>query len=58
MRLVASKVRLSVSQGPDAMPAVHCAVSREHGDEAGRSGSLSPPGLLAFDVDSAPESFR
>src|SRR3954454_25313913 len=37
----ASHVRLSVSHGPDAAPAVHCAVMREHGLEAGSSGARS-----------------
>ena len=46
--------KLFMSQiGFDAAPAVHCAVSREHGLEAGSSGAVSPDscssGVLASD---------
>src|SRR4051794_18195444 len=38
----ASNVRLSVSHGPSfPAPAVHCAVSLEHGEDAGSSGASS-----------------
>src|SRR4051812_44842923 len=56
---VASKVRLSVSHGPTAPePAVHCAVMREHGLEAGSSGVVSLPGCAAFAVPSLPPASR
>src|SRR5213078_34835 len=59
VRDVASHVRLSVGHGPTApLPAVHCAVMREHGLEAGSSGAVSLPGDEGFAVPSFPPASR
>ena len=39
-------------------PAVHWAVIREHGDEAGSSGVVSPPACAGFAVPSFPPASR
>src|SRR3954451_5998502 len=56
---VASHVRLSAAHGPTAPePAVHCAVMREHGLEAGSSGVVSCAGVFALAVSSLPPASR
>ena len=55
---MASQDVLSVSHGLLVRPAVHCAVIREHGDDAGNSGVVSELGVAAFDVPSLPPASR